>query len=93
MSGPIFGIEHILSLESSKIESIAYSGILRCWAHWSIVGSDPNEIRVFAALKGGRLYEYFIRAESRNERHNVLNEYIELMYRSDHILLQIQYPQ
>ena len=75
MDSSIFEIEQILSLESPKVESIAYSGISSFLPFYSIVGSDPNDIRVFVSMKGGRLYEYFIQAESRNEKHNVLCKY------------------
>ena len=71
MSSPIFGIESIVTLESPKVESIAYSSIFVLCKDNRVVGSNPNDIRIFAAVKGGRLYEYVVRAESRNDRHKV----------------------
>ena len=93
MDSSIFEIEQILKLESPKVESIAYSGILPLLLLYCIVGSDPNDIRVFVAIKGGRLYEYFIQAESRNEKHTVLCRYADITLRNVPTQSQIQYPQ
>ena len=73
MSNPVFGIQRILTLESPKVESIAYSGNSCCNSLYYLVGSDPNELRIFTAIKGGKLYESFVRAESRNDKHKVPN--------------------
>ena len=94
MSSPIFGIESIVTLESPKVESIAYSSNLVFWKDNRAVGSNPNDIRIFAAVKGGRLYEYIVRAESRNDKHKVRPlhpHYLELICRIEPIQLLIRY--
>lgn len=74
MSNPVFGIQRIATLESPKVESIAYSSISYSNSFYDLVGSDPNEIRIFTGIKGGRLYESFVRAESRNDKHKVFDD-------------------
>lgn len=74
MSNPVFGIQRIATLESPKVESIAYSSISYSDSFHDLVGSDPNEIRIFTGIKGGRLYESFVRVESRNDKHKVFDD-------------------
>lgn len=36
-------------------------------------GSGPNELCIFTAVKGGRLYEHIVKAEPRTENRTVLS--------------------
>ena len=71
MSDSIFVVQPLYTLESPKIEAIAYSSISETKENNVLDGSDPNELCIFTALKGGRLFEHTVKAEPRNESRTV----------------------
>ena len=71
MSKEVLQFQHIATLESSKVECAAYTSRNRVLVHESLDGVDPNRIHVFVSLKGGKLFEYTVSAEARNDQHTV----------------------
>lgn len=45
----------------------------------------PTRIHVFVAIKGGKLFEYFVSAEARNEEHTVRKNVLNVNYSTENI--------
>ena len=91
MSSEPFRVQELVALESPKVEAIAFSS-----GFWSCIGlwtddTDPAIMRIFAVIKGGRLFEYVVSAESRNEKHTVGSCIAFSLSRIAHTLFQIRY--
>lgn len=74
MSGELFQWQQLVTLESSKVESIVLSSEWITPSRNAVDGTDLDHLHLFVALKGGKLFQYSIYAEARNGEHTVRNE-------------------
>lgn len=92
MSGELFQWQQLVTLESSKVESIVLSSEWITPSRNAVDGTDLDHLHLFVSLKGGKLFQYSIYAEARNGEHTVRNEVRGSVNRDVNIRLQIQYP-
>lgn len=71
MSGELFQWQQLVTLESSKVESIVLSSKWIVQTRNDVDGTDLDHLHLFVALKGGKLFQYSIYAEARNGQHTV----------------------